>query len=304
MVRQHGFGTVLGGALLLGALMSACGGSQTQGPPLEAVGWSGSTWVVAGEGDRLWTAPVPEGFSATRPISPATGNLYGVATAGSTTVAVGDGGAVLVSNDAASWQVVSVTDAVALRGVADGGVGGWVTVGQGGVIYSSSDARAWTARTSPVAGDLNAVAWGNGLWVAVGAGGSVITSPDAVNWSNAASATDTNLNGVAFGSGHFVAVGDEGVVTISTDGLSWSWMPILSVPNMQAVAWGGGLFVIVGDDGSTYAWSPGTIAIETDSTVGEDLFGVAWGDGLFFAVGHKGRIVVSQDGVAWYSRRI
>ncbi len=290
--------------LLLGALALACGGSQTQGPPLEAVVWSGDTWVVAGEGDRLWTSPQPEALSSTRPISPPTGNLYGLARVGSTTVSVGDAGAVLVSNDAIAWAVVTLPGEPTLRGVAGGGPGGWVTVGGGGALFSSPDAQVWTPRQTSTSADLNAVTYGAGLWVAVGAGGIVLTSADAVNWTAVASATISSLNGVAFGGTTFVAVGDEGVVVISRDGVHWAWLEILDVPNMEAVTYGGGIFVIVGQVGSAYAWSPGTVPVQTNSTVAEDLYGAAYGNGLFFAVGHKGRMILSQDGVSWYSRRI
>lgn len=102
-------------------------------------------------------------------------------------VAVGEGGAVLVSDDAAlRWETVASGTAQHLNAVA-AGAGRIVTVGSKGTLLVSSDARRWDAIDLPVKCDLHDVAFSGGRFVTVGGdwslGSCAYVSRDGVSWS-------------------------------------------------------------------------------------------------------------------------
>jgi photosystem II stability/assembly factor-like uncharacterized protein len=57
-----------------------------------------------------------------------------------------------------------------------------VAVGDGGTIISSTDAAAWTPQTSGVTTRLNAITVGSGLFVVVGDGGVILRSSNGTSW--------------------------------------------------------------------------------------------------------------------------
>lgn len=123
---------------------NAAGGG---GDDFRGVVWdpSNSLWVICGTGEAVETSP--NGTAWTARVTPATDDLYAVATDGSSII---------------------------------------VAVGDAGKILTSPDGVTWTVRVSGVANNLRDVVWAAdlGLFVAVG-NTDVLTSPDGISWSAA-----------------------------------------------------------------------------------------------------------------------
>src|SRR5579859_3383449 len=104
-------------------------------------------------------------------------------------------------------------------------LGGFVTVGDGGTILTSQNASTWNSAQVPIAANLYGVAAGDGHFVAVGADGTVLFSPDGQHWSQSTSGTSAWLYAVAFTGRQFVAVGQNSRILTSADGASWTTVP-------------------------------------------------------------------------------
>lgn len=133
----------------------------------------------------LRTANIPSG----------TASLYGVASDGTTFVAVG-------SADGSGYAV----------------------------ILTSTSVATWTDRgtTAAITGLFNDVCYGNGLFVAVGWTGSaplIATSANGTSgWTSRTPASGSTeiLRGVTWNGTVFVAVGDNGEIQTSPDGINWT----------------------------------------------------------------------------------
>src|SRR5207244_104651 len=116
-------------------------------------------------------------------------------------VAAGDGGAVLISGNAISWQPVTVPSAHDITGLAFGD-GQFTAVGDAGRILVSSNGTAWSDQCVGSDADLYGIAQGPDAFVAVG-DGVTLRSEDGTNWVQLTSTR--KLHGVTYGSGMFVA---------------------------------------------------------------------------------------------------
>lgn len=134
------------------------------------------------------------------------------------------------------------------------------------------------------AGDVTAVAFGNGVYVAVGSHwrgaeqpqGAIWRSTDGYHWTRVYRLLPSGwrqLNAVAFGGDRFIGVGDNGTIVSSTDGLAWT-----ETQNPLAVPSG----------------SPNSLVNEVLSSVG---FGP---QGWFVFKGTHGEGLHSPDGIAWF----
>jgi photosystem II stability/assembly factor-like uncharacterized protein len=210
--------------------------------------------------------------------------------------------------------------------------GTWTAVGPGGAIYQSSDAATWTARSAPAGftSDLYAVASytaslnltaNPGLhYIAVGAGGAAVTSTDGVTWTVGAGfdATRAALRSLIAVGAAFTAVGDGGAIRTTVDGITWTDRASNTTANLRGVAYGGGRYVAVGDGGVIVTSTDGgaTWTAQTVNGAG-NLHAVAYGNNYndlsntssplvlaintFVAVGDNGAVVVSNDGGATWS---
>jgi hypothetical protein len=114
-----------------------------------------------------------------------------------------------------------------LQGVASNG-STTVIVGNGGSVQTSSDNITWTARTSGTTLNLLGVVWSPtlSLFCAVGNSGTILTSPDGITWTTRTSGTTSALLAVTQGNGRFVttttpAAGSNARTLSSTDGATW-----------------------------------------------------------------------------------
>ena len=278
----------------------AWSGGATLADDLGAIGFAGSTTcqrsglptgVLTAVGPAAaihsstdavnWTrrAP-PDGFTADlHAIANYTANPNQTAgDPGLRTIAVGAGGAALISTDgSATWAVGQPFDAgrATLRGI--------VAVGT--------------------------------TFVAVGDGGTIRSTADAVTWNDLVSNTTANLNAIGFGTGRYVAVGDGGVLVDSiNDGVTWTPKTIEGAGSLRAIAYGnsnnnvdnGGVFpintfVAVGDGGKAVVSTDGGAnwTVKTLDGAG-DLIGIAY-ISRFVAIDRAGNAFTSTDGQTWSS---
>jgi hypothetical protein len=129
-------------------------------------------------------------------------------------VAVGDGGAIIVSGDGLQWTLVSPITAVNLSGVACTGGATFVAVGDGGTLLEADDAGDWKLVNVGANDDFHQIAYGDvqGIGVSGGlAGGVMVWSTDGTHFVRQLSQT-ADFYGIAFGNHLFVAVGYGGTI--------------------------------------------------------------------------------------------
>lgn len=235
-----------------GGAAHAYAGAQCAGGPLSSIaiaahtsstvvyfaaaqpGTSGLTAQAASLTAAQFTTPVQQGICAATTSTvaalssswcwsnpPIQGDgLRGMATSGAgQTVAVGDGGQILVFNGGV-WSRAESGTTADLAGVTWAGATAFA-VGGGGEILRG-DGTHWSRETSPTVADLLAV-WGDSdtdVW-AVGAGG-VILRRGAGGWSMSPSPSAQTLRAVfGFSPSEAFAVGDAGTL-LHWNGTAWS----------------------------------------------------------------------------------
>jgi hypothetical protein len=247
-----------------------------------------------------------------------TQDLRGMTYSGVNYVAVGNGGAILTSPNAATWTSVTSPTTQTLNGalyfptyVTANGVTttttNYLAVGDAGTILTSTDSATWTAKTSGSTKNLNAAANnGLGLGVVVGAGGTILTSTDGTTWTPATSSGTTNdLYAVSYVSSIWYAAGANGTLVRSTDGLTWTAVATGSSADFHGLAYGASAstttavaYVLVGT-GGTVLTSADAVTWTSQVLPGVgNLNAVVYG-AKYVTVGNGGQIFTSTDAVTW-----
>jgi uncharacterized protein YebE (UPF0316 family) len=138
-----------------------------------------------------------------------------------------------------------------LRGVTYG-AGKFVAVGDDGAIFMSQNRInwKWVAYTCKVDNNLFSVTYGNGRYVAVGQNATILASKDAINWHVVREDSDvgikSDLLGIKYGgNGVFAFVGADGLIAGSYDGTTW--LPIsFGGDDLIGITYANGNFVAVG----------------------------------------------------------
>lgn len=234
--------------------------------------------------------------------------IFGIASNGTTAVAVAAGGVIKTSADAGlTWTSRTSGVATDLLGVCWDGTQ-FVAVGASGVILTSPTGVTWTSQTSGVGTSLNAVAWSGSLLCAVGAGGVILTSPTGVVWTSRVSGTGNTLNRIAWASTQFVVVGDGGVIDTSPTGVTWTLQTSGTSSNLLGVASNGSTIVVAGFGGFIATSPTGVTWTSQTSNTTLTLFSGVWTGAEFVFVGALGAtwasasagvIVTSPNGTAW-----
>lgn len=243
---------------------------------------------IAGAADPVWTLRG----------SGTSWNLYGVATSGSTTIAVGQYGTYRVSADnGATWSGASAGGD--LRAITWTTGSSFVAVGGSQCAYTTNNGGNWTTAPTTAGANsasLNGVCHRGGTIVGVGDSGTIKTSSDGgATWTLRTSNTTEVLRGVAAGPSSFVAVGDNGAVCRSMDGTAWVAAtvppyggPYTSTNDFVAVTWAGSQFVVVGGDASTQAqWTSPDGITWTYGRGLEARYAVAWTGSHVIVGGNK-----------------
>ena len=199
----------------------------------------------------------------------------------------------------------------------------YVAVGDGGAIIRSDDGVNWNTMTSGVSENLKGICWGyvdgrdRGYFVAVGESGVILTwtGDNKDSWQEQEEKvyyydkdteeeyyeyerwTDKNLNDVFWGDGRFIAVGDEGVVLISSDGENWTESSSGN-KDLYGITWGYGKYVAVGEAGTILVSGDGNAWSSKNSGVAGNINDVTWSYNQFIAVSDNG-VLISKDGETW-----
>lgn len=253
------------------------------------------------------------------------GVLLGVAAGPDRWVAVGTGGTILVSEDAAAWREVQSGTTHHLRSVTFGN-GSFVGTGDHGTVLGSADGLTWTPLSIPTTQTVHRVDYGNGYYIAaVGdppARSAVFRSTDLRSWEEVETPLDQMMD-IAFGQGHFVGLAfkqNPPVLLVSTDGAQWTdtqppnisgqgiqfagdrwflhqspyssldpvhWDLSANLPyyHSQSIAYGAGIYVMFRQVGTTVHLSDEGIYWRPGPDLGRINGGYSGGEDLVFARG-------------------
>lgn len=189
-----------------------------------------------------------------------------------------------------------------------------VAVGAGGASIVSSDGVTWTVGTAfnAAAPTLHAVAVNVGTFIAVGDGGTAQNSLDGVAWTARTSNVTTALRGIGCSGDRCIAVGDAGGLTRTFDGgNAWTAQTITGAPALKAIAYGNfnnnvgastvaiNTWVAVGDGGTAiYSTDGGTTWTATTVAGAANFVTISYLT-RFVAVDSAGNAFFSVDGQTW-----
>ena len=239
--------------------------------------------------------------------------LLGVTCAGSTMVAVGDRGNILLSTDGKTWKQVPVPVNVTLTAVAFADAkNGWAVGHDAAIVHTADGGQTWTLQQfKPEKGEplLNVFAVDATHAYGVGAYGMLLQTADGgATWSEVEAAPiredGLHLNSmIRLGDGSLFVAGETGLVGVSADGATWERLPApyegslfgaLPRGAKGAMVFGLRGNVLISDDVRAGTWTP----VDIGSV--QSLFGGAvLPDGRSVLVGGDGEIVyVKPDGSA------
>jgi hypothetical protein len=190
----------------------------------------------------------------------------------------------------------------------------FVAVGAGGASLVSTDGVTWTAGAAfnPAASNLRAVAVQAGVFIAVGDGGVAQTTTDGVTWTARASNSTQTLQGIASSGDRVIAVGDNGTIVRTVDqGATWELVPVSGTPALKDIGYGNfnnnfgspttalNTWVAVGDAGTVlYSVDAGTTWNGTTVPGAADFVAVSYLT-RFIAIDSAGNSFASIDGQNW-----
>jgi hypothetical protein len=131
------------------------------------------------------------------------------------------GGEAYMSPDGSAWARTD-TGTQGLRDIVYDGSGQYVAVGMGGTIATSSDAATWTTRNSTIINTILSVSWANSLYLATATSGKAVTSPDGITWTDRNTGDTSDLHDAVWLDTEFVVVGSGGTILVTSDGTSWN----------------------------------------------------------------------------------
>lgn len=265
--------------------------------------------------------------------------LRGVATIGSTIVAVGNNGTVLNSTDGITWNRIPTALTDELWQLASSGKDLVIASNRMGVVWTSADGWNWIPRPTGLDGMMYWLNWCNGRYVGLATiatgrsqHGAFLTSLDGIKWTRHSIDSGGFWPTAATWTGKiFIAAGkkttafqelkarlmlpakiDEPTAGVSVDGKSWTLTP-LPIPSSQAgrmsVAWNGRLAALICGN-KVFASSDGIKWTEQLAAPKSTyLARVVWTGSHFFAVGRnsnrrktdRAAVYWSTDGITWTS---
>ena len=167
-------------------------------------------------------------------------------------------GRLILSTNGTTWDHYSTTSSSGLNGAAYGN-NTFVVVGDGGAVVASQDGGVtWPVQTSGTSEHLKGVAYGNGLFVAAGGyNGDVITSPDGINWTLYANILSLMpCYSMVFYDDVFLAIGSSGRIYSSSDGTAWSSVDIPATSSLFCGTTDGPGATVVGLNGAIIQLEP------------------------------------------------
>lgn len=123
------------------------------------------------------------------------GTRYDAIASGYPAFAMIGAGTSATSSDGALWTPATIVAVPPMHGLVYAG-SSWLAVGDGGGVLTSTDAFLWSAHTTPVGAALRDVSTNGGTHVSVGDAGTILTSADGATWSVMSSPLAVNLRAV------------------------------------------------------------------------------------------------------------
>ena len=296
---------------------SPASGAPTDAAPADAAASTpdAASDPSAAEGAAAEEAPAepvkPRAAELARPSSRTL--LLGITCAGSTLVAVGDRGNILLSTDGKTWKQVPVPINVTLTAVAFADAkNGWAVGHDAAIVHTTDGGQTWTLQQfKPEKGEplLNVFAVDSQHAFGVGAYGMFLQTADGgATWTEVEAAPiredGLHVNAlVRLKDGSLFVAGETGLVGVSADGVTWERLP---------APYEGSLFGALprGDKGAMVFGLRGNVLVTDDVRAGpwtqvdigtvQSMFGGAvLPDGRSVLVGSDGEIVyVKPDGTA------
>jgi photosystem II stability/assembly factor-like uncharacterized protein len=311
MVRLRGFFGVLGAAVCVAGLFTAC-------PAASSNNRVGKVGVDIDPNDRAaWTLASSK-FNSAEAVS---GIYYAAGTIGTLYIFGGSGEYSSSTDGGETWSYPITIGAFTKNGMIRGMSvisSKMVAVGTTGIVgviaTSAATPLTWTAVTNglePFAGEqFTGIASDGHSFVAVGTGSNYAKSNDGTIWGSAVYENDANASMshiICTAANNFVltfAGGGFGSIALSNPNDTQSELTQAAdvlVSSVNSIAYDGTKYVAVGDDGLV-AWATDiTSWTRVESPCFEDknnIRDIAYGNDKFVAVA-KGRIAYSFDGVEW-----
>ncbi len=222
--------------------------------------------------------------------------LRGIASAGTTVVAVGDEATVAYSHSSGEWHTGQLGVDTDFRGVTAGG--SFAVIGSNGVLLFSQDGERWEERPSFSANSLYDIASNETDHVAVGRNG-IYSSTDGSEWSLELSIGGLGAYSVVWTGDYFVVCGRAGLFLVSENGQDWINRSSPSGKDLWSAHWTGSEMVLAGDDGGL--WITTNFSVWDDVTLPVDgaVFGFAQSPTEIVAVTTSGDVFVTADGRTW-----
>ena len=210
-------------------------------------------------------------------------------------------GALMVSEDGASWSSLRTGEAATLMGITHNG-SEFVVPGERCILHST-DGISWTSWRDTSVGYwcLYEAAWGNGTFVAVGSWGKLLTGNggEEPTWTWRNSGVSQSLRSVAWNGTIFVAVGDAGTVITSPDGVTWTTRSLGATTSLNSVIWGEDEFIAVGGN-CVYRSPDGITWTQVASFPSYTIYDVVWSGSQYLAIRYNSSgVLTSPDGETW-----
>ena len=254
-------------------------------------------------------------------------NLYAVAKARDTWVAVGDSGTVVVSPDGETWTVGNVGESRPLRALGFH-KGLWIAVADSFLVYTSPDATTWTRRAtaSNTRYRIPGYVWprivsdSNRIVVLENQESSLcMTSPDGIVWTEEIIAGSTSVFGPDIYTNQILLSSDNGVLVVRHNGTTawrsgnapWTVSDTLPRVELQYIAHQNGIWLAGGNnfsnnpvvwrstDGIRWEARPLVFRRAYDKTLEAIHAANGWFIATSFAGGNGGTNLFSKDGLEW-----
>jgi hypothetical protein len=274
------------------------------GGNINGIVWGSDKFVAGGDKGKIlysrdginWTAVTDSKFGTTN-LDSISGITYG----NGRFIAVGYANPGVYSDDGINWTAItdSTYAPLSISGIAWGN-DKFIAFGSGGKMMYSGDGTTWTAIPAgtsagqsgfPSTGDINGIAWDQGVGKFVAVGHELIGtrdydhiaySGDGIAWQKILGGSlfnysgSNSINSITWGSDKFVAVGTASQMAYSGDGIDWT--------AIEAGIGAGKTNFNLGNS-STF--------------VSAKINDIAWGNGVFVAAGASGCMAYSGDGTTW-----
>ncbi|PYI50308.1 S-layer homology domain-containing protein [Paenibacillus flagellatus] len=186
----------------------------------------------------------------------------------------------------------------------------------GGQFLYSTDGASWSGVVNWPSYGFTSVAYGGGVYRMTSDNGrGVVGSPDGQTWSDAMAGSGPRYYDILYINNSFLAAGrnagySQGGLRKSSDGSGTTWDAEVVLPKpLYGLASNGTQIVAVGEGGKIYRTdadaSPTLPTIEASvpnlftAQLNSVAYGTVDGAGLYVAGGNGGKLLVSEDGLAW-----